>query len=286
MIIYYTILYFTLKIIREKFIKKKNIKLQDFFCDELISEEDIEDENQNKDNENENQNKDTENENENQNKDTENKYQLIPYKHKKKSTITLKEVYDNFFNKKKREVENDIDLNLFNIVKINKENIKKDNIIFNENKESIILEEPDNFLIYNFNSLKNNSYKIKCKLFINNCSNIKLIISDSKKRFIYDYNKENIINNTLNENINEFGFIIDNNFNIDENISLYFLFEKYDESKLIIDSLFIEIIEKSFKKEDSLIIFDINNKYIPFYTDVENILDFSGYVDNSNVFFF
>jgi len=107
-IIYYTILYFTFKIIREKFKKKKNIKLQDFFCDELISEEDIEDEDQNK--------------------DTENKYQLIPYKHKKKSTITLQEVYDNFFNKKKTKVENDIDLNLFNIVKINKENIKKDNI--------------------------------------------------------------------------------------------------------------------------------------------------------------
>jgi hypothetical protein len=270
-IIYYTILYFTLKIIREKFIKKKNIKLQDFFCDELISEEDTSNKDQNKD----------------QNKDTENEYQLIPYKHKKKSTITLQEVYDNFFNKKKREVENDIDLNLFNIVKMNKETIKKDSIIFNENKESIILEEPNNFLIYNFNSLKNNSYKIKCKLFINNCSNIKLIISDSKKRFIYDYNKENIINNTFNEKINEFGFILDNNFNIDENISLYFLFDKKDnDNKLLIDSLFIEIIEKSFKEEDSLIIFDINNKYIPFYTDVENILDFSGYVDNSNVFFF
>lgn len=263
-IIYYTILYFTFKIIREKLKKKKNIKLQDFFCDELISEEDIE--------------------NEDQNKDTENKYQLIPYKHKKKSTITLQEVYDNFFNKKKTKVENDIDLNLFNIVKINKENIKKDNIIFNENKESIILEEPDNFLIYNFKSLGHNSYKIKCKLFINNCSNIKLIISDSKKRFIYDYTKENIINDTLNE----YGFILDNNFNIDDNISIYFLFEKNkdSDSKLLIDSLFIEIIEKSFKKEDSLIIFDVNNKYIPFYTDVENILDFSGYVDNSNVFFF
>ena len=200
-----------------------------------------------------------------------------------------------FLIKKKTKVENDIDLNLFNSVKMNKETIKKDNIIFNENKESIILEEPDNFLIYNFNSLKNNSYKIKCKLFINNCKNIKLIISDSKKRFIYDYNKENIINDTLNdtlndtfnEKINEFGFILDNNFNIDENISLYFLFEKKDnDNKLFIDSLFIEIIEKSFQKEDALIIFDINNKYIPFYTDVENILDFSGYVDNSSVFFF
>ena len=265
-IIYYTILYFTLKIIKEKFIKKKNIKLQDFFCDELMSEEEYE----NKDN--------TENEHNN----IENEYQLIPYKHKKKSTITLQEVYDNFFNKKKTKVENDIDINLFNIAKMNKETTKKDSIIFNENKEYIILEEPNNFLTYNFNSLKNNSYKIKCKLFIKNCKNIKLIISDSKKRFIYDYNKENIIN----EKINEFGFIVDNNFNIDDNISIYFLFEKDENSKLVIDSLFIEIIEKSLKKEDSLIIFDINNKYIPFYTDVENILDFSGYVDNSDVFFF
>ena len=269
-IIYYTILYFTLKIIREKFIKKKNIKLRDFFCDELMSEEGYE-------------NKDSKDNTENEH-NNENYYQLIPYKHKKKSNITLQEVYDNFFNKKKTKVDNDIDLNLFNSVKINKEIIKKDNIIFNENKESIILEEPDNFLIYNFKSLQNNSYKIKCKLFINNCKNIKLIISDSKKRFIYDYNKENIINDTLNE----FGFILDNNFNIDENISLYFLFDRNDDSdsKLVIDSLFIEIIEKSFKKEDSLIIFDVNNKYIPFYTDVENILDFSGYVDNSDVFFF
>ena len=279
-IIYYTILYFTLKIIREKFIKKKNIKLKDFFCDELISQEDEE----NKDSKDENKDN---TENKDQNKDAENEYKIIPYKHKKKSTITLQEVYDNFFNKKKTKVENDIDLNLFNIVKMNKETIKKDSIIFNENKEYIILEEPNNFLIYNFNSVKNNSYKIKCKLFINNCKNIKLIISDSKKRFIYDYNKENIINNTLNEKINEFGFILDNNFNIDENISLYFLFEKKDnDNKLFIDSLFIEIIEKSFQKEDSLIIFDINNKYIPFYTDVENILDFSGYIDNSSVFFF
>lgn len=261
-IIYYTILYFTLKIIREKFIKKKNIKLQDFFCDELISEE----RNENKDNKDNN----------------ENDYQLIPYKHKKKSTITLQEVYDNFFNKKKTQVENDIDLNLFNSLKIDKDLIKKENIIFNENKEYIILEEPDNFLIYNFNSVQNNSYKIKCKLFIKNCKNIKLIISDSKKRFIYDYTKENIIN----DKINEFGFIVDNNFNIDDNISIYFLFEKDEDSKLVIESLFIEIIEKSFKKEDSLIIFDVNNKHIPFYTDVENILDFSGYVDNSDVFFF
>ena len=268
-IIYYIILYFTLKIIREKIIKKKNIKLQDFFCDELISEEDEEKKNS---------------KDENKDNNIENEYQLIPYKHKKKSTITLHEVYDNFFNRKKTKVENDIDLNLFNSVKLNKEIIKKDSIIFNENKEYIILEEPNNFLIYNFNSLENNSYKIKCKLFINNCSNIKLIISDSKKRFIYDYNKENIIN----EKINEFGLILDNNFNIDDNISIYFLFDRNDESdtKLVIDSLFIEIIEKPFKKEDSLIIFDINNKYIPFYTDVENILDFSGYVDNSNVFFF
>jgi hypothetical protein len=269
-IIYYTILYFTLKIIREKFIKKKNIKLRDFFCDELMSEEG---------NENKDSKDNTENEHNN-----ENDYQLIPYKHKKKSTITLQEVYDNFFNKKKTKVDNDIDLNLFNSVKINKEIIKKDSIIFNENKEYIILEEPNNFLTYNFNSLKNNSYKIKCKLFIKNCKNIKLIISDSKKRFIYDYNKENIIN----DKINEFGFIVDNNFNIDDNISIYFLFDINDDSdsKLVIDSLFIEIIEKSFKKEDSLIIFDVNNKYIPFYTDVENILDFSGYVDNSDVFFF
>jgi hypothetical protein len=263
-IIYYTILYFTLKIIKEKFIKKKNIKLQDFFCDELISEEDISNEDQNKDN------------------NTENEYQLIPYKHKKKSKITLQEVYDNFFYNKKTKVENDIDLNLLNSVKIDKDLIKKDNIIFNENKEYIILEEPNNFLVYNFNSLQNNSYKIKCKLFIKNCSNIKLVISDSKKRFIYDYTKENIIN----DRIKEYGFILDNNFNVDENISLYFLLEKDEDVEMVVESIFIEIIEKSLKKEDSLIIFDVNNKYIPFYTDVENILDFSGYIDNSTIFFF
>ena len=88
-IIYYTILYFTLKIIREKFIKKKNIKLRDFFCDELMSEEGYE-------------NKDSKDNTENEH-NNENYYQLIPYKHKKKSNITLQEVYDNFFNKKKNK---------------------------------------------------------------------------------------------------------------------------------------------------------------------------------------
>lgn len=258
-VIYYIILYFSFKIIKEKILKKKNIKIEDFFCDKSIFKEEECEHNCN-----------------------ENKYQLIPYKHKKQSKITLQEVYDNFFKNKKTNIEDNIDLNILNVIKINKEVIKKDSIIFNEIQENLILEEPNNFLIYNFNSTKNNSYKIKCKLFINNCKNIKLVISDSKKRFIYDYNKENIIN----EKINEFGFILDNNFDIDENISIYFLFDKDEATKLVIESIFIEIIEKAFKKEDSLIIFDINNKYIPFYTDVENILDYIEYVDSNNVFFF
>ncbi len=259
-IIYYIILYFTFKIIKEKILKKKNIKLSDFYCNKSVDKEEDKD-----------------------NEDIKNKYALIPYKHKKKSKITLEEVYDNFFNNKKTKIEENIDLNLFNLVKINKEAVKKENIILNETKENLILEVPDNFLVYNFNSSESNSYKIKCKLFINNCKNIKLVISDSKKRFVYDYNKENIIN----KRINEFGFILDNNFNNNEYISIYLLFDKdNDDVKLVIDSFFIETTEKPFKKEDSLIIFDINKKYIPFYTDVENILDYSEYIDNSNVFFF
>lgn len=258
-IIYYVILYFSVKIIKEKILKKKNIKLKDFFCNKSIIKEDT------------------------KNNINDNKYALIPYKHKKVSKITLQEVYDNFYNNKKTKLENDIDLNLYNLVNINKEVIKKEKLILNDSKENLILEDPDNFLIYNFNSNETSSYKIKCKLFIKNCKNIKLIISECKKRFIYDYNKENI----NNEEIKEFGFILNNNFNINDNITIYFLFDKNDISnKLVIESLFIEIIEKNLEKEDSLIIFDINNKYLPFYTDVDNILDFSEYVDKSNVFFF
>ena len=249
-IIYYIILYFTYKIIKAKILKEK-IKLENCFCNKIIIEE----------------------------SNNKNEYALIPYKHKKKSKITLQEVYDNFFKNKKTKVENNIDLTLINNIK----KTKKDNIILNDSKENINLYTPDNFLIYNFNSNKNYSYKIKCKLFINNCSNIRLIISDSKKRFIYDYNKEN--NN--NDYITEYGFILDNFFDFDEIISIYLLFDKKEsDSAIIINSLFLEIIEKSLKKEDSLIIFDVNNKYIPFYTNVENILDYIEYVDDSNVFFF
>lgn len=251
-IIYYIILYFSYKIIKAKFLK------ENCFCNKIIIEE--------------------------SNNNIKNEYALIPYKHKKKSKITLQEVYDNFFKNKKTKLEANIDLTLINSIKktVN-ENIKKDNIILNDSKENINLDVPDNFLIYNFNSNKNYSYKIKCKLFINNCSNIRLIISDSKKRFIYDYNKEN--NN--NDYITEYGFILDNFFDFDEIISIYLLFDKKEsDSTIIINSLFLEIIEKSLKKEDSLIIFDVNNKYIPFYTNVENILDYIEYVDDSNIFFF
>ena len=118
-IIYYIILYFTFKIIKEKVLKKKNIKISDFYCNKSVYKEEDAD-----------------------NEDIKNEYALIPYKHKKKSKITLEEVYDNFFNNKETKIEENIDLNLFNLVKINKEAFKKDNIILNETKENLILEVP------------------------------------------------------------------------------------------------------------------------------------------------
>jgi hypothetical protein len=213
-----------------------------------------------------------------------NDYQLVLYKHKKKSNYNIKDIYNNFFHKKPHTINTDIDINLFNLSKNNNNQtkIEKDTIILSDNKDNILLLEDKNFIVYDFMCKKENIYKIKVKLFTNDADNIKLIISNENKRFVYDYNENNTLNDTK---IKEYGFILDNYFQVDSKIYIYLLFYNNLLSNIIIDHFFIEIIEKSYVKEESIIIFDVNNKYIPLYPNTKNILDYKEFIDNSNIFF-
>jgi hypothetical protein len=85
------------------------------------------------------------------------------------------------------------------------------------------------------------------KLFTNDIDNIKLIISNENKRFIYDYNENNIMNDNK---IKEYGFILDNYFETDSKIYIYLLFYNELLSNIKIDNIFIEIIEKPYVKEE------------------------------------
>jgi hypothetical protein len=222
--------------------------------------------------------------------ESENNLQIVLYKHEKQSKHILKDVYDNFFNKKKYIIENDIDMELLNLSKKDNVKIKKEQIIFKEEKKDIILDK-DNFLIYNFDVKKDFSYKIKCKLFSDEIKNIKLIISNSEKRFIYNFTE----NNSIEDKIYEYGFILDNNFNCDDNINVYLTF--YNDNNINnekcsiiehdkINEIFFEVLQKiKVPNEDSLIIFNVNNKYYPLYTNEQNILNYIEFIDNSAIFF-
>lgn len=231
--------------------------------------------------------------------ESENNLQMVLYKHEKQSKHILKDVYDNFFNKKKYIIENNIDMELLNLSKKDNIKIKKEEIIFKEEKKDIILDK-DNFLIYNFDVKKDFSYKIKCKLFSDEIKNIKLIISNSEKRFIYNFTE----NNSIEDKIYEYGFILDNNFIFDDNINVYLTFyndnnntnntnnEKcstIEHDEIIsfkINEIFFEVLEKiKVPNEDSLIIFNVNNKYYPLYTNEQNILNYTEFIDNSAIFF-
>jgi len=206
-----------------------------------------------------------------------NKYALVVYKHKKKSNYNLKEIYDNFFSKKDQNFKKErIDENILSTF-----NRKKfeDNIILSEKKDNIILNNINNFLIFNFDVKENNFYKIKCYINTINIKNIKLIISNENKRFIYDCSEND------NDNINIFEFILDNNnFENNENISLYLMFYN-DNDNIIINNLNIEIIEKNINNNNPIIIFNINEIYNPIYINENNILDYKEYNDESSVFF-
>ena len=210
---------------------------------------------------------------------------IVLYQHKKQSNYNLKDIYDNFFKKKVHKINKEIDTDI--LKNINIKNDLKSNIILTENKNNILLDENNNFIIYNFDSIKNNYYKIKCKLKVNNIKNIKLIINDRNKKFVYDFLEET----EYSEEIKEYSFILDyNNFNINESIFIYLLFYNDLMNNINIDNLSIEIIENKIVKNNlklfnSIIIFNINNKYLPIYTNVENILDFEKN-DNDYLFFF
>ena len=205
--------------------------------------------------------------------------EIVLYKHKKISKYLLNDIYDNFFKKYKYKIDDiEIDKNLINIEKIN-------NIILNDNQNNISLNKIDNFIIYNFQSKKNVYYKIKCKckLKTNNLKNIKLIISNNKKRFMYNYTEHNCI-----DKIYEYGFILDYNiFDTDDQIYIYLVFYNDDENEeFLIDSIFLEVIENTrIQKNNSIIIFNINNKYNPLYLNTKNILEYLELTEESSIFF-
>ena len=210
---------------------------------------------------------------------------IVLYQHKKQSNYNLKDIYDNFFKKKVHKINKEIDIDILKNISI--KNDLKSNIILTENKNNILLDENNNFIIYNFDSIKNNYYKIKCKLTVNNIKNIKLIINDRNKKFVYDFLEET----EYSEEIKEYSFILDyNNFNINDSIFIYLLFYNDSMNNINIDNLSIEIIENKIVKNNlklfnSIIIFNINDKYLPIYTNVENILDFEKN-ENDYLFFF
>ena len=204
-----------------------------------------------------------------------------------KNKYNLFEIYDNFINKKKKKLVVDMDLSLLKNTPVNctvddLNNNRKDIIIHTENKINIELDSINNFIIYNFESKENCYYKIKCKLYTQNVKNIKLIISNDKKRFVYDFCEHNLID----KEINEYGFILDNNiFENSEKISVYVIFcDIYNSIK--INNIFIEITEKKIDcKNDPIIIFDVNGNYYPLYFTVSNILDYIEYTNKNSVFF-
>lgn len=226
----------------------------------------------------------------NYDEENKNKYQLVIYKENRflKTTNKIKhnllEIYDNFFKGKKKKLESNIDISLFKKdIKEDTQN-NKDIIIFSDSKNNYKIDKLNNSLIYKFDVKNNFYYKIKCKFFFKDddyVENIKLIISANNKRFLYNFCESNLIN----KNINEYGFILDNNnFNIDGEIQINFIFD-FKNRQLNINNMFIEIIEKNNNNSDlPIIIFDVNKNYYPLYFDIINILD---YIENLNdeVFF-
>jgi hypothetical protein len=229
---------------------------------------------------------------------------LVIKKFEKKSNLNLKNIYDKIFNKK-------------NIESIKSNDLKNiDKLILIDNKDNIFLDDIDNFFKYNFKTNKNKKYKIRCTLDCSYVKNIKLIITNNVKRFVYNYENmkfkyidedENIDENenineeeniekeiieeskyvNYNEKINKFEFILDNN-EFDENeINIYLIFVPLViDKKINIYNYNIEVYEKSINRNiDAMIIFNINDYIQPLYIDKINILDYSEYINESSVFF-
>lgn len=211
-----------------------------------------------------------------------NNKELVVKKFEKKSNINLKSIYEKIFNKKNNEMKNDI-----NEMKHN------DIIILSDNKDNILLSDIDNFLKYNFKTEENKKYKIKCTFECFNIKNIKLVITNNVKRFVYNY--ENIKfrvrdeedEDMEDENINKFEFILDNNEFDKNEINIYIIFVPLGlDEKIKIHNYKIEVYEKStYKNINAMMIYNINDHIQPLYIDKKNILDYEEYINESSVFF-
>ena len=209
---------------------------------------------------------------------------LVVYKHKKISSYDLKDVYNNFFNNMKYDkiYENN---NLNN--KMNNDNLNnnmKNEIQSSNNliiKTNIELYDTNNFIHETFYIEKDKIYKILCKIDCVNVKNIKLILSNETKRFVYE--------NNIIKHIEKYTFILDNNiFSDSENIHLYLFFEPIVNDNIKITNFYLDISDNNLKNytfSNPIVIFNINDKYEQLYSNTKNILDFTDYNDESDIFF-
>jgi hypothetical protein len=212
----------------------------------------------------------------------------------KNSGYNIKEVFSKIMSRYTNNDKNsDFNIEKFNIFKNNNcsdtnKNINKNNsekIIYFKKEDNISLDSINNFIINSFQVRKECLYKIKCNLETQGVKNINLIISDSKKRFIYDLVEKN---NLDIGTIYDYGFILDNNkFNNDDVINIYLIFYGIEDDKnIIINNIFLEVTEFNQTKDpNAIIIFNVANKYYPLFSENLNILDFEEYNDKNNIFF-
>ena len=139
-------------------------------------------------------------------------------------------------------------------------------VILSDIKNNFILDKI--FVSYFFHAKKNVSYKI---LFLfesdDNINNIKLIISNKKKKYSYNFSDYNL----LKREIKKYNFILDNNIFFNEKINIDILIYN-NKDKINIKNINMKIIEKPILEDKiPLIIFNINEKITPIYFK-ENII--------------
>lgn len=177
-----------------------------------------------------------------------------------------------------------------------KKNIQENNILNIDNENIIFENNIDNYLKFEFDANINCLYKIICDITFNNLlNNIKLIITNSNgnKKFIYDYEKDS----NDYDKINKFGFILDNNqfiFNNLENkdkeiknekIYIYIFFFE-NNIKTLINNFSLIIKERELiKSNEAIVIFDINNNKYPLFPNTCNILDYVDFNDECSLIF-